>query len=117
MGLARWLWRVIDVRGIDRAVTDLGASSFKTARWLWKVDVRGIDRAVTDVGASSMKTAQWLWKADVQGIDRVAEEVGRQGDATGQRLARLEPRTLQHHILVMITWLVIGLTLFYWFAL
>lgn len=117
LSLARWLWRVIDVRGIDRAVTDLGTSSFKTARWLWKVDVRGIDRAVTDVGTASLKPAQWLRNADVQGIDWVAEEVGRQSDATGLRLARLEPRTLQHHILVMITWLVIGLTLFYWFAL
>jgi NADH-quinone oxidoreductase subunit L len=117
LALSRWLWQAIDVRGIDRGVVGFGTLSMGLARWLWRViDVRGIDRAVTDLGASSFKTARWLWKVDVRGIDRAAEEVGRQGDATGQRLARFEPRTLQHHILVMITWLVIGLTLFYWLA-
>ncbi|TKS61819.1 MAG: hypothetical protein EWM72_00221 [Nitrospira sp.] len=117
LALSRWLWQVVDVRGIDRGVVGFGTSSLTLARWLWRViDVRGIDRAVTDLGASSFTTARWLWKVDVRGIERVAEEVGRQSDATGQRLARLEPRTLQHHILVVITWLVLGLTLFYWFA-
>jgi len=114
--LARWLWQTIDVRGVDRAVTGLGSSSLTTARWLWNVDVRGVDRAVTDLGASSLTTARWLWRFDVRGIERAAEEVGRQGDETGHRLARLEPRTLQHHILLMIAWLVIGLAIFYWFA-
>jgi len=52
----------------------------------------------------------------VRGVDRVAEEVGRQSDETGRRLARFEPRTLQHHILVMIVWLVLGLVIFYWYV-
>jgi NADH-quinone oxidoreductase subunit L len=117
LALSRWLWQVIDVRGIDRGVVGFGTLSLAVARWLWRViDVRGIDRAVTDLGASSFKTARWLSKVDVRGIDRVADEVGRQSDATGQRLARLEPRTLQHHVLVMITWLVLGLAIFYLFA-
>jgi len=114
--LARWLWQVIDVRGVDRAVTGLGTSSFTTARWLWRFDVRGVDRAAEKVGTSSFTTARWLWKIDVRGVDRVAEEVGRQSDETGRRLARFEPRTLQHHILVMIVWLVLGLVIFYWYV-
>jgi len=116
LALARWMWQVIDVRGIDRGVVGFGNSSQALARWLWKVDVQGVDRGVTDLGVSSLTTARWIRKVDVQGVDRVADEVGRQSDETGHRLARLEPRTLQHHILVMIVWLVLGLAIFYWFA-
>jgi len=115
--LSRFLWQMIDVRGIDRGVTGFGYGSLTLAQWLWQmIDVRGIDRAVNDLGTSSLTTARWLWNVDVRGIEWTADEVGRQSDATGRRLARMEPRTLQHHILLMIVWLILGLAVFYWFV-
>lgn len=115
--LSRFLWQMIDVRGIDRGVTGFGYGSLSLAQWLWQIiDVRGIDRTVNDLGSSSLTTARWLWNVDVRGVERTTDEIGRQSDATGRRLARMEPRTLQHHILLMIVWLILGLAVFYWFA-
>ena len=115
--IARWAWRFCDVWVIDGTYRTLATFSLALSRWLWQViDVRGIDRAVTAFGSSSFTTARWLWNIDVRGVERVAKEVGRQSDATGQRLARLEPQTLQRHIFVIIACLVLGLVLFYSFA-
>jgi len=114
---ARWVWSYCDVWVIDGMYRVMAMFSLALSRWLWQViDVQGIDRAVTAFGASSFTTARWLWNLDVRGVDRVADQVGRQSDATGQRLARLEPQTLQRHIFVIIACLVLGLALFYSFA-
>ncbi len=114
---ARWVWSSFDVRLIDGMYRAMAMFSLALSRWLWQViDVRGIDRAVTAFGTSSFTAARWLWTLDVRGVERIAEEVGHQSDATGQRLARLEPQTLQRHILVIIAYLVAGLALLYSFA-
>lgn len=116
---AAWLWRVVDLGLIDGAYTRLAGGSMVMARWLWLiVDTQGIDRAVTGVGRASIKTAQWLWQiVDIKGIDRVFGGVGRQSDQAGRALRKLEPRMLQHHLLVMILWLVVGIALFFWLIL
>ncbi len=116
---ASWLWRVVDLGIIDRAYGTLASGSMALAQWLWViVDTQGIDRAVTGVGHVSIRTAQWLWQiVDIKGIDRVFGGVGRQSDQTGKALRRLEPRMLQHHLLVMILWLVAGIALFFWLIL
>ncbi len=116
---AGWLWQVVDVGIIDRVYNTVAQVSLLMARWLWVfVDTQGIDRAVTGVGQVSIRTAQWLWQiVDIKGIDRVFGGVGRQSDQAGQALRKLEPRMLQHHLLVMILWLVVGIALFYWLIL
>ena len=89
------------------------------ARWLWEaVDLRLIDRAVGGVGRLSLKMAMWLWQiVDIKGLDRVFGGIGRHSDTTGRALSRVEPRSLQHHILVLILWMVVGIGLFFWLIL
>jgi NADH-quinone oxidoreductase subunit L len=117
--LARWLWRAIDVRGIDRLIHGFATRSVLLARWLWGVvDVRGIDRAVVEGGRQSVGLARWLWEViDVRRIEKNSERIGHAADATGHKLQDVEPRTLQHHLLVLNLWLVGAIVFFYWFVL
>ena len=114
--LACWLWQVVDVRGLDRGVVGLGRQTVRFAHWLWQtVDVKGIDRKVAGIGGQTVNLARWLWQViDIRGIEKNVERLGREADATGHLLQRIEPRTLQHHLLVMIFWLVAAIGLFYW---
>ena len=116
---ATWLWRVVDLGGIDRAYSTLADSSVSFARWLLEViDVRGIDRMATGVGRGSVSMARWLWQmVDIKGVDRVFAGVGRQSDAAGRALREIEPRMLQHHLMVVIFWLVLGIGLLFWLIL
>ncbi len=116
---ARWLWRALDVRGIDRAAVASGHQTVGLARWLWRmIDVRVIDRTVERTGSRSVGLARWLWEViDVRRIEKNAERIGRAADATGHKLQDVEPRTLQHHLLVLISWLVVAIVFFYWFVL
>jgi hypothetical protein len=79
------------------------------------VDVKGIDRGVVGIGGHTASFARWLWKFfDIQRIEENVEPLGREADATGHMLQRVEPRTLQHHLLGIIIWLVAAIGLFYW---
>ena len=111
---ARWLWRVVDLRGIDGMVVGLGRNSVGMAGWLWRVvDLHGIDRVVVGLGQRSVGFARWLWQVvDLRGVDRV----GKQAESGGGMMRELEPRTLQHHLLVMIFWLIVGMGLLFWFV-
>ena len=113
---AQWLWQVVDIRGIDRAVNGLARFSIVAARWLWQViDIRGIDRTVTGVGGQSQNLARWFWKIiDIRTIQKSVDQVGEQAEATGQALQHVEPRMLQHHLLVLIFWLVLAITILFW---
>jgi len=117
--IVKWLWRVVDVRGIDRAVVESGNQSVGLARWLWRmIDVRVIDRAVEQTGSQSVGLARWLWRAvDVRRIEKSSDQIGRAADASGEKLRDVEPRTLQHHLVVLISWLVAAILLFYWLVL
>ena len=145
VNLARWLWEVVDVRGIDRLVEGLARLSVMLARWLWQVvDVRVIDRMVDGLARLSITLARWLWQAiDVRGIDRLVDglarlsvtlgrglwhtidvrevgdrdvdQVGHRADSADYALQGIEPRMLQHHLLVTIFWLLVGMALLYWF--
>jgi len=114
--LSTWLWRTVDLGGIDRGVVGLGRQTVRFARWLWQVvDVKGIDRKVVGIGGQTVNLARWLWQViDIRGIEKNVERLGRETDTTGHLLQRIEPRTLQHHLLVMIFWLVAAIGLFYW---
>lgn len=113
---ARWLWQVIDIRGIDRSLKSLGRASVLLARWLWRVvDLGGIDRTVSEVGSKSQRFGKWLWqRVDTRGVDRGLERVGVGVEETGEALQEFEPRMLQHHLLVLIFWLVLVLAIVFW---
>lgn len=115
VGTAKWLWRVVDLRGIDGLVVGLGRNSVGMAGWLWRVvDLRGVDRVVVGIGKQSMGIANWLWKSiDIKVLDKNVNRVGDQAEATGKTMQEMEPRTLQHHLLVMIFWLIIGMGLLF----
>ncbi|MEO2048267.1 MAG: NADH-quinone oxidoreductase subunit L [Pirellulales bacterium] len=116
---SRWLWRVVDVRGIDRAVDESAHQSVALSRWLWQmIEVRVIDRTVEGTGGQGVLLARWLWEViDVRRIENNAERIGRVADATGHKLQEVEPRTLQHHLLVLNIWLVVAIVFFYWLVL
>jgi len=115
---ARWMWRVVDVGGIDRAVVGSGHRSVGFARWIWRmIDVRVIDRAVEGAGSMSVGLARCLWEAvDVRRIEKSVERIGRTADATGHKMQDVEPRTLQHHLIILNLWLVVAIVFFYWFV-
>ena len=89
------------------------------ARWLWRiVDVRVVDRAVEETGGQSVRLARWLWEAvDVRQIEKSSDQIGRAADASGKKLNEVEPRTIQHHLGVLIAWLVAAILFFYWLVL
>ena len=113
--LASWLWRVIDIKGIDRVVVGLGGSSVGLARWLWRVvDIKGIDRVVVGLGGSSVGLGQWLWRViDVRWLGYNLGQILKGADAAGQIRQETESRTIQHHLLVMVFWLVAAIGLLY----
>jgi NADH-quinone oxidoreductase subunit L len=117
VGISRWLWRVIDQGLIDRFIVSLGPLSVGASRWLWRViDVGVIDRLVVSVGSRSVSVAQRLELVDRVGATRNDERLGRGVDASGHALQDLQPRTLQHDLLVVVYWLAAALGFFYWIA-
>ncbi len=117
--LSRWMWRVVDIRGIDRAVVESGNQSVRLARWLWQmIDVRVIDRAVEQTGGQSVGLARWLWETvDVRRIEKSSNQIGRAADASGEKLKDYEPRTIQHYLVVLIAWLIVAILFSYWLVL
>ena len=115
---ARWMWRMVD-QGIDRWIHGIATSGISFSGWMWRVvDVRGIDRAVNETGDRSVGLARWLWEAvDVRRIERSADQIGETVDVSGRKLRDVEPRTLQHHLVVLIAWLIVAIVFFYGFVL
>jgi len=144
IGLAHWLWRVIDQRFIDRFIVSLGPLTVSVSRWMWRVIDQGIvDRFIVSLGPLSVGVSRWLWRVIDQGvIDRLVvsvgtqsvsvakrmelvdtagstksdEQLGRGVDASGHALQGVQPRTMQHDLLVVVFWLAAALGFFYWIA-
>ena len=116
--VSRWSRSSIEVRGVDRGVTGVGRLVLFVSRWLRRtVEVQGVDRMVDGSAASSLRFSHWLWKViDRRATDDTVEGLGRLAGSTGQMLQKIEPRTLQHHLLVVVFWLVLAIALSYWFV-
>ncbi len=112
---ANWLWRIVDIRGFDRVVHSIASSSLLLASWLWRViDIKGIDRMVVGVGGSSVGLGRWLWRVvDVRWLSYNVRQILKGADVAGQILQETETRTIQHHLLVMVFWLVSAICLLY----
>ena len=90
-------------------------SSISISRWLWSaLEIQGLDRGLTGGARSSISLSRWLWRVvDLRG-DAMVEGLGHVSDETGEILQRIEPRTLQHHLLVVVFWLTLAIALSYW---
>ncbi|MEM0955417.1 MAG: NADH-quinone oxidoreductase subunit L [Pseudomonadota bacterium] len=116
LSAAHWMWQKIDRGIVDRLVLSLGTGSVGVARQLGYIDM-AVDQQVTNVGTGSVGIARWLGRiVDTATITRTVEGVGRGVDASGHAAKRIEPRTLQHHLLVVVLWLVAALAFFYLIA-
>lgn len=117
LAAADWLWRVIDQRLIDRFVVSLGTSSISLSRWLWRViDLGLIDRLVVSIGIRSVGVARRMEQIGRREGAKNVDRVGKGVDASGQSLQGIQPRTLQHDLLIVVFWLAVALGFFYWIA-
>ncbi len=116
LAAARWMWQRIDRGIIDRLVESTGALSLGVARGLGAIDI-AVDHQVTSVGTGSVGIARWLGRIiDTAAISRTVDSLGRSVDASGYAARRIEPRTLQHSLLVVVLTLIAALGFFYWIA-
>ena len=113
---AAWCWRIIDLGCIDRVVTGVAGVSVALSRWLWQVvDVRGIDRIVTGTEGHTMNVVRWFWQhIEMRKLDGPDERAPHRADTADRPAQDVKPRMLQHHVLVMVFWLIIAIGLFYW---
>ena len=117
IGIAGWLWRVIDQGLIDRFVVSLGPLTIGVSRWLWRViDLGIVDRLVVSVGSRSVSIARRIELVDREGTTRNVDRLGRGVDASGHALQGFQPRTLRHDLMVVVFWLAAALGFFYWAA-
>ncbi len=114
---ANWLWKTVDLGCIDRVVMGVALVSVAFSRWLWRtVDVKGIDRVVVGAGGRTVSMARWFWQhIEMRQAEERMEHVP-PAEAADQIVREVEPRTLQHHVLVMVFWLIAAIGLFYWFV-
>ena len=96
-------------------LTPIASHAVFWAQWLWRiVDMKGIDRVVTGIGEQSAGMGRWLPRmADVRWLEQKVGPVEKQADAGGQTVREAEDPTLQHQLLVMILWLVLAIGLLY----
>jgi len=82
---------------------------------LWRtIDVKFIDRFIHLIAIYSVYFAGWLWRiVDIRWLDWRVGQVARGFYAAAQLLEKMEFRTTQHQLLVMIFWLGAMTGLFY----
>jgi hypothetical protein len=78
------------------------------SRRLWRViDIKVIDRFVHFIATFSVDFSRRLWRViDIRLLERKVGLVAGEANAAGQILQEMESRTIQHQLLVMIFWLV-----------
>ena len=105
---AHWLWRTIDIRGIDHFIHSIATYSVCFAGWLWRIiDIRVIDHFIHFFAANSVYFSRWLWRTvDINWLERKVGHAAEKINDSGQLLKEIEPRTIQHQLFVMIFWLV-----------
>ena len=77
------------------------------ARWLWRIiDMKFIDRFAHLIATYSVYFVGWLWRVvDLRWLDRKVGQVTGRFYTAGQLQQKMEFRTTQHQLLVMIFWL------------
>ena len=116
---ARGIRSILEVHTVERVSTGMGKAVLILSGWLWgTIEARGVERVVEGSARSSLRLSSWLWRVvDRRATDQALEGIGRLADETGLALQKIEPRTLQHHLLLVVSWLVLAIGLSYWFLL
>ncbi len=93
--------------------------TLRFSEWLWRdIDVLAIDRAVMGTATVSANLAQWLWRViDIRGTQGPIDRIGRIAANASHSFEDMEPRTLQHHLAVVICGLGLAIGLLYWLVL
>ena len=115
----RWLYREVDIWGIGGVLQGGARLALTISGWLWTaVEVRTVE-GVHDRGASSsVSFSRWLWQSiDLRGSDGAAEGLSHLSEDAAEALRRVEPRTLQHHLVVIVFWLIFAIGMAYWLVL
>jgi NADH-quinone oxidoreductase subunit L len=113
--LARALEGNVEHAVVDRCLNLIASASVGTALWLWRVlEGRGVNRAVSGTVNVSMTTARWLWRVlEGRGIQGTTDRLSHQVEAVGRYLQHKELHTLQEHLLLVVSGLAALLGLFY----
>ena len=143
--ISRWLLHQLEDRIINRTVHEVGAGVREGARVLegsaesGVIDpaVNGVARLVTGTAAwlerltesglvtrgprvavnLLVRVSGWLWRAvDKQATAETFQRVGGLADDTGETLQRIGPRTLRHHLVIIVCWLSLAIGLTYLLA-
>ncbi len=117
-GGARVLEGSAESRVIDPAVTGVASLVTGTARWLERLTETGLtDRGPRAAATLLIRISGWLWQAvDRQGTGATLRRAGRVEDETGEALQRVGPRTLRHHLVIIVCWLSLAIGLTYLLA-
>ena len=93
--------------------------NIRFARWLWReIEVLAVDRVVVGIATVSVRLAQWLWRViDVRWTQDPIDRLGRIAADASHVFQDMEPRTLQHHLAVVICGLGLAIGLLYWLVL
>ncbi|MDD9819290.1 MAG: NADH-quinone oxidoreductase subunit L [Nitrospira sp.] len=114
----RWLWQTVDRGGIDRSITCVGGAFIVAGQWLARVvDVRNLDRVPGGAEGPAIGRGRWLRRGlELCGFGTLVAPDPQMTEDTARMVRAISPQTIQHHVLVMIFWLIIAVGLFYWFA-
>ncbi|MEE3367909.1 MAG: NADH-quinone oxidoreductase subunit L [Planctomycetota bacterium] len=109
MRFTRSLWRRVDSQGIDRLVMSIGNGCVALAHTLWQLfDVQLVQRLSDPSASSGLRSSS------------VSVETAHQTKQTGStgvhppESPEVEPRTLQHHLSLLMVWLAAAFVCFYW---
>ena len=113
---SKWLLYRVDVRGFDLWIRDLAGLSKDLAQWLDRtIEIQAVERTVRQGASGLVSLSHWLWRViDLRGTDQAVQQLGRINEETGEVLQTIEPRTLQHNLVIVVVWLVLVIGLLYW---
>jgi len=115
VGLARWLWRVVDSQGIDRLVVGSGNGCVALAHGLWRIiDVRAVRRTDGPSTGSNLTFAWWTSDPIDLPPTEPRTDQNETAEASCPEFRNVEPRTLQHHLLILIVCLLAAIVFLYW---
>ena len=119
VSLSRWLWTAIELQAVERTIRRGAGAWVSLSRWLWTaIELQAVERTIRRGAGAWVSLSRWLWRVvDLRATDRAVQQLGRLSEETGGVLRRIEPRTLQHNLVVAVVWLVLAIGLLYWLVL
>ena len=119
VSLSRWLWTAIELQAVERTIRRGAGAWVSLSRWLWTaIELQAVERTIRRGAGAWVSLSRWLWRVvDLRATDRAVQRLGRLSEETGGVLRRIEPRTLQHNLVVAVVWLVLAIGLLYWLVL